>query len=226
MALSEALRQNPEVTQEGWYSPPPNGIAVLAARPPYSRLNYRSLRDPENWPSNNILTEDSVITCYISPVHRNSLVIGDFGGTFYFGNDARLHRHIGRCELMVQELISIFHQGMTFDQIYRNAQEVFHNHKMTNQPAESKTDPAGTNLGHTVPFAFPGEGLRPELSGENSKIISNSRQFLSEGSSIRLPNQGCFIFEAQLRDNNNPTLPTILVHRIVKMDYGTPAILT
>ncbi len=225
MVLLEALRQNSEVAQEGWYSPPPNGITVLAACPPYSRLNYRSLREPENWPSNNILTEDSVITCYVSPVHRNSLMIGDFGGTFYFGNNALLHRHIARCELLVQELIPTFHQGMTFDQIYRNSHEAFRKHEMTNQPSKSKTDPAGTNLGHTVPFAFPSESLRTEASEENSKIISNSRQFLSEGSPIRLPNQGCFIFEAQLRDNNDPTLPTILVHRIVKMDCGKPVML-
>jgi hypothetical protein len=154
-------------------------------------------------------------------VHRDSLVIGDFGGTFYFGKDAALHEHIARCEQIVQEVVLVIHQGMSFGEIYKIAHDIFHRHGMSNQPSESQTDPTGGNLGHTVPFFRSGENVGVESSVDISKLISHARQFISKGSSVRVP--GCFVFEAQLRDNKAPELPMVLVHRIVKMD-GAQAI--
>src|SRR5690606_35590118 len=103
---------NNQIASEGWYAPPPNGISVLIdADPPYSRLNYSSLRDEQYWPSDKIIGKESVTIAYASPVDRESLIIGDFGATFYFGDSPDIRYHINQCENILLEFAQTLREG-------------------------------------------------------------------------------------------------------------------
>src|ERR1700722_14321711 len=51
-----------QMTRDGWYNPPPFGMAVLfALDEDYARIDFRSLRDSHNFPSNRTIDWDTGI---------------------------------------------------------------------------------------------------------------------------------------------------------------------
>ena len=224
--LLSILSHDPEITAAGWYDPPPGGIAVLAdVTPPYTRLRYDTLRDPKYWPSDIIFTKDSTITAYVSPVHTETGVLGDFGGTFYFGDDDQIRRHVAHSGAVLQDFARKLQSGIEFSDIASEAYSLFEREELINNPSRSITDPQGINMGHTVPFAFITEPCEPFQARSSSAQISSSRHFINAHASMKVPENGCFTLEAQFTSFNDPELPMVLVHIIVRMANGMPMVL-
>ena len=83
------IRNDNNIFPFGWYQPPPHGISVLIGTPPhYERLNYKSLRDSDKFPSSqHILTPNSIVYPYFSPIDRETMMIGDHVGSYYSGHN-------------------------------------------------------------------------------------------------------------------------------------------
>jgi hypothetical protein len=227
-SLKERIHSEGKVFSTGWYSPPPDGICVLAAQDSdFGRLNFDSLRRQVNWPTTRVISADAVVIAYASPVLRKSLLIGDWGGTFYFGRKGEISNHISRCERIMRELAQGFSPGVPFSQIHQRAQTRFREERLNNATTVSDSDPSRTNLGHTVPFSFDydlPQGFDP--NNEDFRIrISTARRFLSATENLRVPKNGIFTFEARLIDESDTSLPNTLVHLMVVVEKGTVEVL-
>ncbi len=85
----DEMNKDFSIFSEGWYSPPPYGIAVLFGTDldkMTCRLNCENFRPKETWPHDDIVLnrENGIIYVYASPVHKRTGIIGDFGMTIYF----------------------------------------------------------------------------------------------------------------------------------------------
>src|SRR4051794_4314832 len=73
------LKSDGTVLPSGWYTPPPQGFAVLfGSGQNFSRTNFQSLRPETSWPQADRMLdlEDGLISLYASPVHATTGMIG------------------------------------------------------------------------------------------------------------------------------------------------------
>lgn len=114
-----ALRKNPRIFSDGWYSPPPHGIAILIASDndgKESRANYHNLRPEAFWPRTDIRfdSKNNILCAYASPFDKTSGIIGDFGLTLYFGKNPSIIDHLRQCYGIVQQVFEFVEVGKSF----------------------------------------------------------------------------------------------------------------
>ena len=116
----EKLRRNENLFPSGWYTSlppkgPPYGTAALFGDDDNpDRLNYGSLRPQENHPQNNIYfdPETGIAYIYASPVDRTTGIIGDWGMTFYAGNNPEIIAHLKYVYTINHQIAQIINPGM------------------------------------------------------------------------------------------------------------------
>lgn len=223
--IHEKLAANPALYPEGWYRPPQHGVAVLAAtEDTLERLRFDSLRKAEFHPRPDIIIgPESVVMAYASPVHRETLAIGDFGLTFYRGTDPRYRAHIGKALDLLRQIADRAAPGMRFSELCAFGQNLFDEHNVTNARALLTTQPsAALNLGHTVPWSF-ADDPAPEPEGDMDTVLdalSKARIFVNGDVDFAIPDTCAFTVEARLEDKDDSTLPNAFWHLIVSFERG------
>lgn len=228
------LRKNPDIYPEGWYTPPPHGIGVLFATDTYTaRVDYMSLRPEEIWPREDIYLdrEHGLFYAYCSPVHKKSGIIGDFGASFYLGRDQHIQEHLISCLQMDRQIFEYAQIGMTFSEVNNYTLSLFDKRKLSIKLG-SITDPAGTNIGHTVPATCE-DWQQEEMdiinnSGDSwqgtCNLISRKRRFVNAIENLKITPGMAFTIEPRPR---NQSLPMVSYHCIgVFQSDGTKELLT
>ena len=213
-AWFEEMNLSTKIVADGWYNPPPRGIAVLSGdsiKP--CRISYDSLRNDEFWPGNNVINwSRDLFYCYCSPVSIDDGVPGDFSVTLYFGDEPRIKQHIKRTLNVTHEILSSV-KSLNSNDIHQTAIEIIQANRMIGCGLSS-TDPAKTNFGHTLPNI--GQIKTDKLSKSDIELISQSRKFINGLSSWTIHKNWQATFEPQLKSADDSSLPQISYHYILK----------
>jgi hypothetical protein len=183
--LLAELSAEKHVIAEGWYVPPPHGIAVISdtARDP-QRISVSSLRYEEYWPSTRPIDfRSDLLYTYCSPISRLDSLPGDFAITLYFGPEPRIIAHIERCLLAVGEVLAFINSSMSSRELYRSSRKIFDRYELRNEVL-SLTDKVPNDLGHSLPRCDDTTGRA--LSGEQRDRIRSARRFLNDSTEWRL----------------------------------------
>lgn len=217
------LRKNKNLFPSGWYSPPPDGIAVLIASEDKSqRLDYHSLRDKKNWPRQDIFFNSRIglVLAYASHVDKESGIFGDFGLTLYAGKESEIIDHLKKVYQINHQIVVLVKPGIKVKHLYQQANRIFQKAGLINK-VFSTTDPAGVDIGHSVPGTirpYSKEELKVFQGKDWSKacqIISKKRIFINQKEDYVLKPGDCFTLEPSLIDPQRPNLPRVLFHTII-----------
>jgi hypothetical protein len=219
------VRKHPSVFCDGWYTPPPHGIGMLfGTESRNSRHNHESLRSEKNWPQAHVVLDDQhpLLYGYASFVERTTGMLGDFGITLYFGNEPVIKNHLRRCLLLNKEIFDFIVAGKSFAEVYEFASERFSYYGLTNHVASS-TDPAGVNIGHTVPASdadWTAEEAHLLQAGDEAwdevkNMISTRRTFVSHLEQITYQPGMAVTLEPRLVAIDDPNIPMGSYHTIV-----------
>lgn len=231
--LQDTLSSNHELHPQGWYDPPPSGLAALLASPPgYDRLKFDTLRKEKFWPQEAFtLDKDCVGIIYASPIDLRSGVIGDFGITIYLGKEKRILNHLSNCLNVLEIAIDQIEVGMEFRHVHDLTQKLISEHNLTNSRTITWTDKVGTNLGHTIPWSYeePNTSEKKIISSKNLKelreLISHKRINVNQQESFKIPKTIAFTLEARLESLEDPLLPNTFYHLIVSFKDGQKNVL-
>lgn len=205
------LIKESDIIADGWYNPPPKGMAVLFG----NRVSFDSLRNEKNWASDmNINWKQDLLYAYCSPVDKSSGIIGDMALTLYFGKDEKIINHIRNCYNAVQEIFGKLDKVQNSQELFRCSEQIFEKYKLKNCII-SKTDDIPLDLGHTFPRL---ESLKSRdfLSEEEKQQISKARKFINENSKWNFETGIQFTIEPQLISTEDLDLPQISQHYLVK----------
>lgn len=232
-ALKLKLNEDQSLWSDGWYNPPPAGIATLFSSPgDFRRLQFDTLRSEEFWPTaQNKLQKGSAAMIYASPVDRAMGVISDWSTTIYLGDDSVVKMHFKNCLEAMEEALGRIEIGMKFREIHHIAQMIFKKCNLTNARTVTLTDRTGTNLGHTIPWSYEdptSEEVRA-IQGNDFDLLKNtiSRKRINVNfkETFKVPETIAFTFEARLEDLENQKLPNVFFHYIVTFVDGRKEIL-
>ncbi len=234
--IRAALAANPELYPEGWYRPPPGGIAVLAADDKnFDRLKFDSLRKETYWPRDDIrITPESIVLVYASPVHKAQAAIGDIARTHYRGTNPRYREHLRAAQDVLKEIADFAAPGKTFSDLCSYARVLFEKSRLTNDRALLTTRPEDApvlNLGHTLPWTFdsdpaPGHAAKDKDMLSLFDSISKARIFVNSNVSFEIPKTCAFTIEARLESLDDPSLPNNMWHMIVTFINGRKEVYT
>lgn len=222
------MQKHQEIFPEGWYEPPPHGIAVrFATDTNFGDLYLPNLRAKENWPREEVYLdrEKGMAYVYASPVSkREKGIIGDWGMTLYFGKDPQITNHIQYCLATNRKILDEVSVGMSFKDIYTLAIDTLAKDGFSNDVV-SITDPSNQNIGHTVPglydpFSSEEKALlqNPESNWEDVKtVIKNKRKFVSPVETLEVQPGMAFTIEPR-PISKNAHLPNVSFHTIALFD--------
>jgi hypothetical protein len=220
LAWRKRLSSRSELSDGGWYDPPPGGVAVLFGTGENPRrVNFGSLRDPANYPSDIAIDwSDGLLYAYCSPVDLRSGMAGDFALTLYCGQRAEIRAHIANCYAATREVLSCIAPSTQSDEIFRAAEEIFTSRDLFNA-VESVTDTAVLDLGHSIPVVATHGSSHTDrtLSAALRKEYSHSRRFINKHDRWPLASATQFTIEPQLRSRRSPSLPQVSFHYVVEM---------
>jgi hypothetical protein len=220
------LRANPRLLPEGWYAPPPHGIAVLVGRPEdgFARSGVPSFRAEQAWPSpQQRLDRGCLLTAYASPIDRDTGLIGDIMATIYRGEEQGLLEHIQNVRQTTQAIVDMAEAGMSFKDLYRVGLGIIEQRGMSNAIV-GINDPTGTNIGHTIPWSTepPTPEERELLNSGDSRaiaaLVSSKRIFVNSVESFTIPETGAFSVEPRLSAPGGQ--PTVAYHIVVAFEEG------
>ncbi len=216
-----------EIFEEGYYSPPPKGIAVLFAEKPFDRFRYDNLRNPKYWSNDQFkFNKNTVGMIYFSPVNCKTNMIGDIGFTFYIGDDEKIKQHIKNCYNAILDIAKYIQIGMKFRDICVFANNFLKNKLKMTKWVALNSDPNQTiNLGHTVPGSFENNLIFGNTFDEVKETIRKERVPFIDTENFEIPSTCAFTVESRLEDFNNPELPSVHFHFIVCFDEGKKTIL-
>lgn len=231
--LDAQIKVNPNLRPEGWYAPPPNGVAALfSISDDFSRLKFDTLRKEEYWPQDGFkLLDDSAGILYASPIHKLSGTIGDFGITIYKGNNPNVQSHLVNCLKTLEQAADLAQVDMQFRELHDLTQQLFKGNDLHNARTVAWTDTVGTNLGHTIPWSYeePTAEEQRIINGSSlddlRKLISNKRVNVNRIERFKIPLNIAFTLEARLESSVDPTLPNIFFHLIITFKNGDKKIL-
>lgn len=232
------LRKNDALLEDGWYSPPPNGIGVLIGTDEGEearRLNYKSMRPEEIWPRNDIYlnAENGIIYAYASPVDKRSGIIGDFGMTLYFGNKKEIIDHLILCYKIVHEIFNYAEPGLSFSQIAEYAKNLIKSRGLNNEILAITSPSPADDVGHTIPFITEemtreeAQILKRKSQDEIKKMVSEKRIFVRASENQILKKGMAFTIEPRMKAVNNPKIPMVSFHSICAIsENGEKELLT
>jgi len=231
--LNEKLSSNPEIWDQGWYSPPPKGLSALfAPEVDPKRVAYDNLRKEEFWPrKENIFTDNSIGYIYASPINKLSGIIGDFGMTIYKGSNAKIIEHIKSCLDLTEKTAEYAQVGMEFREIYDYCQKLMKEKGLNNERMITYTDKVGTNIGHTVPWSYKDPNLEEKQTLEGNsfekvrELISTQRVHLNSKERFKIPPTIAFTIEPRAENSFLPGLPMSSFHTILTFSEGKKEIL-
>jgi hypothetical protein len=220
----DELRKSKEIFQDGWYNPPPYGIAVLFGKDSEGdrcRLNYGSLRPEEKWPSDNVyLDKNGLIYAYASPVNRETCIFGDVGVTIYLGKDDKIKKHLRDCLDINKELFEGIEDGMSFSDVAQSLKSLLRDRGMNNEIVCLTSPSSADDVGHTVPGIAdrwsPVERKAIE-SGDDVQIrelISKKRIFVRVNENHLVKPGVAFTIEPRPRVIDDPQIPMASYHSI------------
>lgn len=225
-ALVAKMAAEPSIYPAGWYDPPPGGVAFLAAEAPFARLQFESLRPERSWPSaESKVSEEAVVMAYLSPVHKETGMLGDIGLTLYRGKDERVRAHLRSCYETVLGLAERAEPGMRMRDLFDIAMEdVFKKGGRHIGWMSTTHDPQQVNLGHTAPGSY-GELLPSGSFEEVREAIRTRRLYINAVEEFRIPDTCAFTVEARLTDASEE-MPNTFFHLIVLFEDGKRRILS
>jgi len=209
------MRETKDIIADGWYCPPPMGMAVLTGDIDYpSRTSFDSLRSEINWPSDDLINwEKNLLYVYCSPVDIKTGLPGDIAVTLYFGDNILVKEHFRNTYKATQEVIKTLDIIRNSRELFMLSQEIFAQYGLKNCVI-SKTDQTPLDLGHTLPRLkkFIGQDLLEEQKVE----ISKSRRFINGESSWNFQDGMQFTIEPQLISLSDNDMPQVSYHYIVE----------
>lgn len=215
-----------ELFPDGWYSPPPAGIAVLLDQKPFTRLQFKTLRKPEAWPSKTSrFKKETVGIVYISPVDRKTGMFGDIGFTIYNGNNQEIREHIKKCYTTILTITKKAEVGMKFSELHKLTEDIFKKNQKLIGWITTTNDPAGTNLGHTVPGLLKENFFFQDNFEKIKDKIEKNRIYINGVEDFKIPETSAFTVEARLVDVKKKYLPNVFFHFMVCFDKGEKIIL-
>lgn len=225
--ILEEVKKNSTIYPEGWYSPPPDGIAVVFSEKPYDRLKYESLRNEPYWPKPDLkVNKETVGMVHISPVNRQTNLFGDIGFTFYRGGEEKIKRHLENSYKAILKIAEFAQVGKSFSQICEFALNEYKNKfKPTRWVTVSSNPDYEINLGHTVPGSFETNLTFGGSFQEIKETIRTNRVHLVNGEKFIIPETCAFTVESRIEDYNDPSLPSAYFHFIVCFQGGKKTIL-
>ncbi len=212
---------------KGWYDPPPAGVGILFDTAPFKRLQFQSLRNPICFPNEQATFEnESVGIVYLSPIDRETNMIGDIGFTIYNGSNQKIKEHIKKCYYTTRAVAEHATAGMKFSELYSFAMDLFKNELTMVAWMTTTSDPnLGINLGHTLPGSFKQDFSFGDSFEEVREAITKNRIYINQSEHFEIPQTGAFTVEARLADMNDPEMPNAFFHFIVTFSKGEKRIL-
>jgi hypothetical protein len=211
------LREIPCLSADGWYQPPPEGMAVLAdSEPEFRRIRFGSLRDQVNWPSTREIDWDNgMLYAYCSPVHIESGIPGDFAVTLYFGRREAVRSHFAHAYRATKRVLELVTPEISSVELFKLSEEVFAEARLKNSVI-SVTDTSPLDLGHSLP-RVDSAALKSgrELSADVRNQVRLGRQFISRSSPWTLASANQVTVEPQLICLEDESLPQISFHYVV-----------
>jgi len=206
------MRETGQLT-DGWYDPPPRGVAVLSG---LSRISFDSLRPDVNWPGQATIDWDNgCLYAYCSPVSKETFALGDFAITLYFGSDERMRAHFSRTYQAVRDVLNAALSERSSRALFQQSIAIFARYNLRNCAAGviASTPP---NLGHTLPSAG---GIRAGASQllppQTMSEVRRARRFVSSEDDWDCSNFGQYTVEPQLVNISDETLPQVSYHYII-----------
>lgn len=211
----------------GWYDPPPGGVCVLMAQSPFKRLQFKTLRKPEAWPNETSKFEQETVgIVYISPVDRQTGMLGDIGFTIYRGKNAEIQEHIKKCYKTILSIAEKAEVGMKFSDLYKLAGNLFKENLKIIEWMTTTNDPTlGMNLGHTIPGSFGGNLPMGNSFEEIKNTITKKRIYINAAEDFIILETCAFTIEARLVDVEKEYPPNAFFHFMVCFNKGKKTIL-
>ncbi|MEK7570939.1 MAG: AIR synthase related protein [Patescibacteria group bacterium] len=231
------MRKNKNIFPDGWYTPPPFGISVLFGDDKHlERINYKSLREKDKWPRNNVFlnTNSGIAFFYISPVDKESGIIGDFAITLYFGKDKTIQNHFLKSFTINKEVFINMTIGMSLNDINQLTYKLLQKNGVSSDLL-SPTDPTGTNYGHTIPASYENwnsEEIKALQNGSKDwetalTMISKKRKFVNAQEPLKIKPGMAVTIESRPEVLDNPKIPMTLFHMIaIFKEDGSKELLT
>ena len=191
------MKQETNIIADGWYNPPPRGMAVLFG----NRVSFNTLRDEKNWSNDTIMNwKEDLLYVYCSPIDKLSGMIGDMSLTLY-------------CYNAVQELFRELNQLENSAELFSCSEQIFAKYQLKNCII-SKTDDTPLDLGHTFPKLESLEEKESLTQIEKQKIS----KFINAHSNWKFKEGMQFTIEPQLVSVEDASLPQISQHYLVKKE--------
>ncbi len=224
-AWLDSMRESGQILEDGWYQPPPHGMAVLFAKDTdgvQSRLNFTSLRVQENWPRDDVFLDigSGLISVYASPVDKRTGIIGDFGLTLYLGSDKDIQNHLRATYKLTNKIADYMQIGMTFAEVTKYAHGLMQDNGFVNE-VECTTEPSlGDNVGHTIPAVY--ESWTQEEQAvidvgdmeQMKDVISNNRIYLSSNEDTKIAPGMAITVEPRPTISSNSKIPMGFYHTV------------
>lgn len=228
------MRESGSVYADGWYMPPPHGMIVLFATDGHpDRLHHPSYRGAEAWSRDDIYLDRDrgLMMLYASPVDKSSGMIGDFGVVLYLGDRPEVRAHLARCLKLNSTLAQEVTPDLPLATVARRAHELIRSQGMSNTVV-STSDPAGANMGHTIPALVTGWTASERAVFERDDwsaikdMISRKRRFVSLTETLAAGEAEAFTIEPRPSVDGQPNLPMTAYHTIMAFDQGKKRFIT
>lgn len=216
-ALLRAIKEQPDFHDRGWYDPPPGGVGVLFAdeNDEFERSKFPTLRTEQYWPHENYkLTDETVGTIYVSPVHRASGIIGDMGLTFYCGTREDIKEHLKQCLIATEDIAEQARAGMMFKELYAIGQQILAERQLHNDWMITLNDPThGADYGHTLPWTYENTTsdekriIESKDFNQIKELISDKRLYINPIEEFVIPPTIAFSIEPRIGSKLDPKLP-------------------
>ena len=208
------LAAQPGIIADGWYAPPPHGMAILFG----DRTSYDTLRNPIYWPANRVIDwQNDLMFAYCSPISTFG-VLGDIDVTLYFGESEKIRSHFRNTHKAATTILDAVEAGtyQTSLALVTSAGMIFNQLGLSNTVV-SINDTTSNNIGHSFPTIAleAGDNL---LKDEQKDEVSKARQFLNSVSDWAFIDGQQFSVEPQLRSASDPFLPQISYHYLAMRD--------
>jgi hypothetical protein len=220
------LAEHPDVTLNGWYDPPPSGVAVLfATEDDPTRTQFSSLRPTKLWPGETALdSRRGILYAYCSPLSLSDGLAGDFQVTLYFGARSRVRDQFRHVIDATYTVIAEIAPDTRSRPLFERSEEVFARRGLRSNVV-SITDAVPVDLGHSLPALKRSPDAPRTLTAEEQDVVRRQRLFISAASDWLLADAGQVTIEPRLFLVADRSLPQVNVHYVVGVADGEVAVL-